>query len=273
MLVPFLKSEVGLVTLEVLVSTMHQSDLEIVNRMNIRTDAIIINQCDRNDYLQYEDGAKRIKMYSFDEKGVGLSRNSALMRATADICLMADDDVVYDDGYENVVLDAFKNNPRADMIMFNVPTLNKDRKDDLNIQSHARVNFTNFMRYGTYCIAFRRESVIRANIYFSLLFGGGAKYACGEDTIFIADCLKKGLKIYSNPARIGTVKQEESTWFKGYNEEYFFDRGVLHKNLFKRLSALINVQFAIRKYNLYKSDMDFWGAIRHMNRGSREWEI
>jgi len=67
-LVPFLKSEVGLVTLEVLVSTMHQSDLEIVNRMNIRTDAIIINQCDRNDYFQYEDEAKKNQNVLFRRK-------------------------------------------------------------------------------------------------------------------------------------------------------------------------------------------------------------
>jgi len=72
-LVPFLKSEVGLVTLEVLVSTMHQSDLEIVNRMNIRTDAIIINQCDRNDYFQYEDEAKKSECTLSTKKGLALA--------------------------------------------------------------------------------------------------------------------------------------------------------------------------------------------------------
>lgn len=268
---PFLEGGVGLMTLEVLVSTMHQSDLGIVQRMNIRTDAVIINQCDRNEYMEHSYGIKKIRMYSFNERGVGLSRNSALMRARAEICLIADDDVVYDDDYAKTVLDAFEKNPQADMIIFNLPTLNKDRKDDSTIKEQARVNFTNFMRYGTYRIAFRRESVMKANIYFSLLFGGGARFGCGEDTIFIADCLKKGLKIYSNPGRIGTVKQEESTWFKGYDEKYFYDRGVLHKALSKRLAGLINAQFAIRKHSLYKSEMGFSDAMRHMRRGSKEW--
>ncbi len=257
--------------LEVLASTMHQSDFSIVRKMNIKTDAIIINQCDKNEYVEYEDGVKSISMYSFDERGVGLSRNSALMRARADICVIADDDVVYCDDYEKIVLDAFEDNPKADVIIFNLPTLNNNRKDYSNIKTHARVNFTNFMRYGACRIAFKRESVARANVYFSLLFGGGARYGCGEDTIFIADCLKKGLKIYLNPAQIGIVNQEESTWFKGYNEKYFYDRGVLHKTLFKSLHYFINMQFAIRKYRIYKSEMGFYDAIEHMNRGSKEW--
>ena len=31
---------------------------------------------------------------------------------------------------------------------------------------------------------------------------------------------------------IGTVQQEESTWFKGFDEKYFFDKGVLMKQCF-----------------------------------------
>lgn len=258
--------------LEVLVSTMHQADFSIVQRMNIRTDAIIINQCGKNEYAEYEDGIKKIRMHSFDERGVGLSRNSALMRSKADICLIADDDVVYDDGYESIVLGAFEKNPKADILIFNLQYLNENRKDYLNTHFEGRVNFLNFMRYGACRIAFRRESVYRANIFFSLLFGGGAEYSCGEDTIFLADCLKNGLRIYSVPERIGTVSQEESTWFKGFNEKYFNDKGVLHRVIFKRLYVLINLQLAVRKYGLYKSEMDFRNALRYMNQGSKHWQ-
>ena len=31
---------------------------------------------------------------------------------------------------------------------------------------------------------------------------------------------------------VGTVQQEESTWFKGFDEKYFFDKGVLMKQCF-----------------------------------------
>ncbi|OME82316.1 hypothetical protein BK120_15830 [Paenibacillus sp. FSL A5-0031] len=255
--------------LQVLVSTMHQNDFSIIDKMNLKSNTIIINQCSRNEYSEYEDENMQVKMYSFNERGIGLSRNNALMRSNADICLLADDDVIYNDGYGTLIIEAFENNPNADIIMFNVPSLNMNRVGSLNNKKEHRVNYTNFMRYGAVRIAFRRESVIKANVYFSLLFGGGAKYSSGEDTLFINDCLKKGLKIYTSASQIGIVKQESSTWFNGYNKKYFFDKGVFFKLLSNKWSIFLIIQFAIRKYSLYKNDTGLKEAIKYMLDGRR----
>src|SRR5690554_3439396 len=105
--------------LQVLVSTMHQNDFSILGKMRISTDAIVVNQCDRNDYNEFDYKNRKIRFFSCLERGVGLSRNTALMRASADICLFADDDVVYSENYESVILNEFVNNPKADVIIFN----------------------------------------------------------------------------------------------------------------------------------------------------------
>ncbi|MFE4238723.1 glycosyltransferase [Peribacillus butanolivorans] len=257
--------------IDVLLSTMHQEDMSIINKMNISGNAIIINQCNYNNFIENNEKNRNIKMYSFNERGIGLSRNTALMRSTADICILADDDVVYSDIYQKLVLDAFENNPKADVIVFNVPSQNEDRKGPKKIKKNARVNYLNCMRYGAFNIAFKRESVIKANISFSLLFGGGAKYSAGEDTIFLFECLKKGLKIYQNTAQLGIVSHEESTWFKGYNKKYFYDRGVLYATLTKKLSFLLILQYAIRKYHLYKNDLKLTTAIKYMIEGRRNF--
>lgn len=68
--------------LEVLLSVMNLNIKEL-KRFNITSDAIIINQCEKLDYQK----KGKIKIYSFPEKGVGLSRNNALIRATGDILL------------------------------------------------------------------------------------------------------------------------------------------------------------------------------------------
>ncbi|PHD75787.1 hypothetical protein COF64_11430 [Bacillus sp. AFS043905] len=258
--------------IEVLLSTMDQKDLSIINKMNIRGNAIIINQCDYNDFKEINEKNRSIKMFSFNERGIGLSRNTALMRSSADICILADDDVVYNNEYLNIVLDAFKNNPKADVMIFNVPSLNKERQGH-TIVKEAPVNYFNFMRYGAVRIAFKRESIIKSNIFFSLLFGGGAKYSSGEDTLFIFDCLKKGLKIYTNTAQIGTVKQEESTWFTGYNKKYFYDKGILYASLSKKLSLILILQFAIRKYKLYNGEIGMVKAIKYMIKGRRNYFV
>ncbi|MCA1048632.1 glycosyltransferase family 2 protein [Priestia aryabhattai] len=259
--------------IEVLVSTMNQNDLSLVDRMNIKGDAIIINQSDKVEFVEVKENNRCIKIFTFNERGIGLSRNTALMRATADICLMADDDVTYLDDYENLIKRAFINNPEADMIIFNLPAVNEDRDGNSDNKRQYRVNYTNFMRYGTIRIAFKRESILNANIYFSLLFGGGAKYGSGEDTLFIHNCLKKGLKIYACPVQIGTVKQEDSSWFRGYNEKYFYDKGVLYNTISTKMSYFLIVQFALRKYSLYKKEMGLVNAIKYMIQGKKERNV
>lgn len=256
--------------IDVLVSTMHQKDLSLVDKMNITTNAIIINQCDRNSFNERNDNNRTIKMYSFNERGVGKSRNNALMRSTADICILSDDDVVYLDNYKETIIKAFENNPKADIIMFNVPSLNDDRPT-INITKNAKVNRLNFMRYGAVNIAFKRQSIISVNVYFSLLFGGGAKYSAGEDSLFIYECLKKGLNIYSNTSKVAYVLQDSSTWFGGFNEKYFFDKGVFFASLSKTMAYVLLMQFAIRKHHLYKNEISFTNACKCMLRGVKQY--
>lgn len=254
--------------IEVLLSTMNQKDMSIIDKMNIQGDAIIINQCDSYGYIE-KNGTRHIKMYSFNEKGIGKSRNNALMRSTADICLMADDDMVYVDGYEDIVAGAFESNPKADMIVFNVKIHNKDGSS-FKVKANERVRWFNCLKYGTVTFAFRRKKIIKNNIYFSSLFGG-AKYGSGEDSIFIWDCLRHGMKIYSDTTKIADVYNYESTWFNGYDEKYFINRGALFAAISKTMAHILILQFLLRKRSIYKNDMGILDAYKYMLKGMKEF--
>ena len=106
--------------LEVLVSAVNQDVYTLAERMNLQCDAIIINQTDHFSYDEYTYNGFHIKCYSFQEKGVGLSRNNALLRATGDIVLFSDEDIVYEDGYAKKILDEFEQYTDADMLLFNM---------------------------------------------------------------------------------------------------------------------------------------------------------
>lgn len=156
---------------QVLGSVMNQKNIDIIEKMNINTDAIIINQCDRNDYKKIIlKNDKKVEMFSFKERGVGLSRNNALMRATGDIVVFADEDERFVDGYEKIIIETFEKNPKADIIMFNVPSTNPERPL-YNIKKNFKVKWYNCLRYGAVKITARRESIQKHNIFFSLLFG------------------------------------------------------------------------------------------------------
>lgn len=213
-------------SLQVLVATMHQTDHSLLQKMNIQSDAIVVNQSDRNDFEEFNYQEHKIRFLSFAERGVGLSRNNALMRARADIVLFADDDMVYVNDYPSLVIREFENNPKADVILFGLESLNKDRPL-LEINTKQKISRLEALKYGCARVAARRERLLTRNIWFSHLFGGGARYSSGEDTIFLQDCIKRGLKIYKSPVKIAYVKQEGSSWFNGYNNKYYFDKGVL----------------------------------------------
>lgn len=231
--------------MQVLVSTMYQNDCSLLDRMNIQTDAIVVNQCDRNEITEFEYKGHRIKWISLAERGVGLSRNTALMRATADIVLFADDDVVYADGYEKRIRDAYASNPKADLLTFDLESLNPNRKEKFDAKPH-RLHWYNSLKYGAFRISVRRMSALKHNLVFSLLYGGGAVHQAGEDNLFMTEALHRGLYVKASGVRIGTVAQNESTWFHGYDERYFYDRGVLFANMYGCSAKLILTLFEIK---------------------------
>ena len=95
--------------LEVLLATMDQTDDSVLDFMGVNSDIIVCNQnSEKTDYRSYERKGYNVRWYDFQERGVGLNRNNALLRSTADICLLADDDVKYEDGYEKIILEAFE---------------------------------------------------------------------------------------------------------------------------------------------------------------------
>ena len=105
---------------QVLVASMNQKDHSLLDKMNIRSDAIVGNQCDYNSIEEFEFKGNKAIYLNFAERGVGLNRNNALMRATGDICLFADDDMVYVDDYVEKVKNMFALHPYADVIVFNL---------------------------------------------------------------------------------------------------------------------------------------------------------
>ncbi len=254
-------------TLEVLVSTMHQTDYSLLERMNIQSDAIVINQCDRNEIEEFEFRGHRIKWYSFNERGVGLSRNNALMRSTADIILFADDDVVYSDGYEEKILKEFADNPKYSMILFG---LSSEDRFMYSVKRKTKLHWYNCLKYGAVRIAVKREAVLCRNLFFTLLFGGGAKYQSGEDSLFVKQCMQRGMRALSVPTNLGIVKQDGSTWFKGYNEKYFWDKGCLFSALSKRYGKIFGI-LVLLKNRKQTSEVGFSKALKLFLKGYKEY--
>ena len=238
---------------QVLVACMNQKDDSLYKIMNLQTDVILANQCDEYSYRLYtEEDGKKVELISTADRGVGKNRNKALMNASGKYLLCSDQDMIYVDGYETIILEAFKRCPRADIIVFNLEYLNRFTPARQEKAKFKRVHLWNCMRYGTARVAMRKGAIDKACLSFSTLFGGGAPYSSGEDSLFIREAFRKGLKMYSSPIVIAQVKQEESSWFHGYTDKFFIDKGVLVANAFPFIKNILLYYFAYRMRNLTK---------------------
>lgn len=255
-------------TVQLLVAAMHKEPLALAQEMHIGSDAIIVSQGEEYGYEKLTYEGHEIRCFAMAERGVGLSRNHALLRADHDISLFADEDIVYEEGYAKAVEDAFLQYPKADMILFNVQA--SPGRETYHIDCPGRVSALKCGRYPTYSVAVRTKEVHKRNITFSLLFGGGAKYSNGEDSLFIRECIKKGMKVYKVPVLIGHERERQSTWFQGYNRKFFYDRGVLYYHLYGGLKKLWALRFLLAHKGEMCREIPWQQAYKIMCEGMKE---
>lgn len=253
-------------SIQVLVATMNQNNHLLLKKMNIKSDAIVGNQCDYNSIEKFKWQNHNITYLNFAERGVGLNRNNALMRATADICLFADDDMVYEADYVEKVENAFKKYSKADVIIFNVKESRNGEPLRDYVTKNRFVGRKGVSAFPSFTIAIRTQRIREKNIVFHQMFGGGTEYSCGEDTIFLQDCIKRGLKVHTCSLTIGTVNHSKSTWFNGYTEKYFFDKGVLYHHLYPPMAYLLSIYHVIKHRDIY-ADVGIRKAILLMWKG------
>ncbi len=232
--------------IEVIIAAMHQTDFSLIKKLNIKCDAIIANQTDRDFVWEMNDHKYSYKMISTTTKGVGVNRNIGLAFSKSDILMLADDDLIYNDDMPEKVKGAFDELTKADVIIFGTFFSKNGEIYEKRFCKTKKLPILKSMRYGTYSVAIRRSSLKRENINFSELFGGGCIYSHGEDSDFIINCYKRGLKVYTYDYVLGVTSKDSSTWFTGYNEKYFYDTGALAKNTFGIFAIPYIIRFALR---------------------------
>lgn len=255
--------------LQVLISTMHQKNYNLIEKMNIQSDALVVNQCSIDSSDEFEFRGNKINWYDCQSRGLSRSRNKAISMAESDICLVSDDDIVYIDNYKDVIIDQFNKNPKADVIAFQVEGIGKEFKKYSS--SPISINYITSMKISSVEIAFKLDSIKKNELQFNELFGSGSHYIMGEENIFLFECLRRKLNIIYVPIKIADLHQGESTWFKGFNKDYLIHKGAVFTGMSKRYSPLLILQFAIRKHKLFYPNIGFLESIKFMLQGRKQF--
>lgn len=260
------KIDVKYKDLEVLISTMNLSNnaevKNLVNKMNITSKYLIVNQYGNTTQINDKNVINK------REYGLSKSRNIAIANSNSEIILLADDDVCYNSNYDEIVINAHNKYNDADIICFYVESKNKNRR--IKRMRTGKIGYLKAMRIVSFEISLKKERLLKSNLKFNENYGAGTKNLRGEETIFLYEALRKGLKVLFVNKKIGEVEQKESTWFSGYNETFFYTQGKIFKEMTPNYYKFLIIQYAVRKYFLYHKKISFARAIKKMMEGARK---
>lgn len=245
---------------QVLIAAMNETSLRIIQESNIKSPALIINQCNNDGYEEVDDTI----ILSCRERGLSKSRNKAIENAEGEICLIADDDEYFIDGLQETVLKAYAELPDADIIVFGVSS-KKNMYD-----RPRRIKKWHLLKVSSVQISFKLNSV-KNKVAFDEKLGAGTGNGAGEENKFLLDCYKKGLKIYFYPMIILRLREKESTWFGGYNEEFFYKRGMATRYVLGWwLSVFYAFYYVITHKKQYRKTISVRKALKATLKGIKE---
>lgn len=255
-----------LAKIEILLSCMFLSDSEeIIKRSHITSDTVIINQCDEENYKEENICNALMRTFSVTDRGLTKSRNLAISKSQADICIICDDDEIFNEGYEKAVSSAYDALPDADIIIFDM--VDRPLKWGNSIK---RLGYIDLMSVSSWQITFRREKLLASGVLFDENMGAGSGNGAEEEFRFLTQCRKAKLRIYHYPFRLASVAQTQSTWFKGFDEEFFVNRGNTTRYIMGLpLSVLYAAYYAFAKRKQL-SGMSMLRAFSYTVKGIKE---
>lgn len=257
----------------VLLSCMFQKNHEIIEKSNISTDCVVVNQCDNNFvenfvYINKQDKRCNIRFIHTTERGLSKSRNLAIKNAPDDsICLICDDDEVLSETYEQDILSTYNKSPEASIITFALKKENgtdfKKISDGLSI-----LNIRKILQTSSVQITFSKQFVVSNGIIFDEKMGSGTGNGSGEETKFLFDVRKSRGKMYSSSKYIGILLDGESKWFHGYTEQYMRNRGwVVRRSMGFSLGILYLTYWIFSHVTLFINDISLYNTLINAYRG------
>lgn len=193
----------------------------------------------------------------------------AIDKSNADILLLCDDDEVFVEGYEAKIIRAYQELPQADVIIFKISNRPPSFSDKVQ-----RLKFPKTLKVSSWQISFRRERLVETSVRFDELLGAGTGNGAEEELKFLRDCEKAKLQIYYVPEEISEVAQTESTWFDGFTEQFFYNRGATTRYILGLpLASFYALYYVVRKRDKYKANLTFLQALKAIFRGIKENKI
>ena len=255
--------------LEVLMSCMGQTDVTLVRRAGLCGDVLMISQGGTCGQWEFPTPHGTTRLFAVPGKGLTVSRNLAIAQAKGDVCLLCDDDEQFVPNYESLILNAYAQNPDADLIIFKMTNYPARFPD-----APRWLKGVDLMRVASWQISFNRQRLLSSGVRFDELLGAGSGNGAEEELKFLTDCRRAGLRILYLPIEIAAVAQCASTWFHGFDATFFENRGATTRYILGLpLSLAYGAYYIFAKRHIYAKDILPLQAAHALLRGIFENRI
>jgi glycosyltransferase involved in cell wall biosynthesis len=220
------------------------------------------------EFLERRD----VAVHRIASTGLSKNRNNALKMADADIVVLADDDIRLHPAYPHHVRAAFKKFPDADVICFQIrtPEGSPPYKNYPELPGYL-TKFSQLKAVSSIEIAFRRKKILENKLTFDERFGLGTQADSGEEFLFLANCLRKGLKILFFPSYI--VEHDFGSSVKDrpyYEDRRLFSTGAQNYVLYRDFAYVRNLLALVRRWpSLKKAGISASHFLKMKNAGCR----
>lgn len=257
-----------MLTLDVAIATHRPEGIKKVAEMlrSLPTEEglrFVVSWQDHQDAIIPEELLQRndTEVYRLNEKGVSNNRNNGLSHSDADLVLIADDDLIYEQDAFNKIREAFAARPQMEvglfMVNYLVPKIYPSTEVDISLPFPKKY-------YGSAVeIAFRRERIGNLN-FWSGIGPGNEFLKTGEDEFFLISMIRRGLKTKFLPIKIAS--HPALTTGKKVNDGILRGQGFLMAIMYP---MSIFLRIPLKAYRTRKqSGYPFFKSLWYLSRGA-----
>ena len=200
------------------------------------------------------------------------SRNLALENAIGKICIIADDDIVYQEEFLIRINNTYNKFPNAAVINFCAVSAEGKLMRKYPLQTKSNLSIFDVFNTTSFEMTFNKEVLDASNVRFDEKFGLGGVFEMGEEAAFLNDLRKKNKQLVFEPSVIVLHAELTSSDKKSRIESYYIN-GALFTRIFKNnyiFWIVIKLFFDLKQNKIGLKNIKT--IIRSANRGHKEYQ-
>lgn len=218
--------------IEILISTMNRDSLDFLVPMFSflhfsNFPILIINQTQNETILT--SSYSNVRVVNLFGKGLSKSRNLALENAVGKILVLADDDIIYQEGFVSKIIASHNKYKDASVITFSAIREDGSFRKKYPPVSKIKMNSFEILNTSSIEITLKKSCIENSDVQFDENFGLGSTFEMGEETTFLFDLKNKKKQLVFLPQVIvrhdfNTTSQKRSILENYYIQGALFTR-------------------------------------------------